>query len=243
VTARTRAALLTFAIGFLVEGATEVYQFLAGGYLARGWVGFYYVGLATTIIGFYLMYLGRHEWTETHRKRVRAGHRLAWAAVAIFGLATVAIAILGDLYGGPDSSGPPAALGWLVGGAVAVAFGSFFLGLVVVVEHLVGRYVRVATWVAFGWSLGVAVLTGFVVGREFPSLLRQFFTNPLLLVGSFAPLAFVIAPLFVTYFLFSAAYLDAFHTLERARRPHPVSVPADPGQARFVPEAPTGGRD
>ncbi len=224
---RTRAALLTFAIGFLVEGATEAYQFFAEGYLARGWIGFYYIGLATTILGFYLMYLGRHEWTDTHRRRVRAGHQLAWAAAGIFAFATVAIAILGVVYGGAGSPGAPTVLAWVVGGAVAVAFGTFFLGLVTVVEHLVDRYLRGVVWIAFGWSLGVAVLTGLVVGREFTSLLRQFFTDPLLLVGSFAPLAFVMAPLFVSYFLFAAAYLNAFralHTGSAARREVPATA-------------------
>jgi hypothetical protein len=222
MTRRTRAALVTFAVGFLVEGATETYQFVASGYLGRGWVGFYYIGLATTIAGFYLMYLGRHEWTDAHRRRVQNGHRLAWTALGIFATATVTIAILGFTEGGPNSAGAPGVLAWVVGGLVALAFGTFFLGLVSVSEHLVGRLWKLLAWVAFGWSLGVAVLTGLVVGDQFTSLLRQFFTNPLLLVGSFAPLTFVMAPLFVTYFLFAAVYLVAARTLrleeaERAR--------------------------
>ena len=45
-----------------------------------------------------------------------------------------------------------------------------------------------------------------MVGSEFQKLLHQFFTNPLGLIVSFAPLAFVIAPLFVAYFLFAGAY-------------------------------------
>ena len=232
MTRLNRIALLTFAAGFLVEGTTEAYQFFAIGYLDHGWIGFYYIGLATTVLGFYLMYRGRHEWTEAHRRRFQSGHRLARAALLIFAGATVAIAVLGTVYGGPDSVGPPSALAWTVGGLVALAFGTFFLGLVTLVDQLIGRYARWASWVAFGWSLGVAVLTGWVVGNEFPALLRQFFTDPLLLVASFAPLAFVMAPLFVTYFLFTAVYLDAYRrmVLRGASRSAPP-VPSTPRPA------------
>jgi hypothetical protein len=237
MTRRTRAALLTFAAGFLIEGSTEAYQFFAEGYLNRGWIGFYYVGLVTTGIGFCLMYLGRHEWTETHRRRVRVGHRLAWASLAIFAAATLAIAVVGSIDGGPGGSGGPAVLAWLVGGLVALAFGSFFLGLAAVVEHLVGRVWKALAWAAFGWSLGVAVLTGVVVGAQFASLVRQFFTNPLLLVSSFAPLAFVMAPLFVTYFLFTAVFLVAARGLRLARTERSESCEAKPeGHPHGVPD-------
>jgi hypothetical protein len=213
MTRLNQVALVTFAAGFVIEGATEAYQFFSIGYLNRGWIGYYYIGLATTVVGLYLMYRGQHEWTEAHRRKVRAGHRLVWTAVVIFAGATVAIAILGRIYGGPGSVGPPSLLAWVVGGLVALSFGTYFLGLVALVEELVGRLARVASWVAFGWSLGVAVLTGWVVGNEFTSLLRQFFTDPLLLIASFAPLAFVIAPLFVSYFLFAAVYFDGYRHL------------------------------
>jgi len=187
-----------------------MYQFFSAGYTHRGWIGFYYVGLVTTGIGFYLMYRGRHEWTETHHRSVRRGHHLLWVALAIFIGAVGAIAVLGALEGSPGHGGPPSVVVWIVGGLVALAFGNFFLSLVVLVERLVGPVGRLVSWAAFAWSLGVAVLTGYIVGNGFLNLLHQFFTNPLGLVVSFAPLAFVMAPLFVTYFLFAVAYSEAY---------------------------------
>lgn len=227
VTRTIRLALATFVFGFLAESAAELYQLVSYGFDRPGWIGFYYVGLVTTGLGFYLMYRGRHEWTDLHRRNVYRGHRFLWAAVGIFGGALVAIAVLGTWEGrSPSGGGPWVAVAWVVGGLVALAFGNFFLGLATLVDRLTGRFGRPLLWAAFAWSLGVAVLTGIVVGEEFRSLLHQFFTDPLGLVVSFAPLAFVIAPLFVSYLLFAAAYTEAYLRLRSSARP-----PASEGHA------------
>lgn len=218
MTRTVRIALGTFVVGFLFEAGAELYQFLSFGVGAHGWIGLYYVGLVTTGVGFYLMYRGRHEWTELHRRQVLRGHRHLWIAVGIFAGALVAIALLSQLpslRSGHDASTP---IAWLVGGLVALSFANFFLGLATLVDRLVGRWGRVCAWTAFAWSLGVAVLTGTLVGGELPALLTQFFTDPLGLIVSFAPLAFVIAPLFVSYLLYAAAYSEALVQLRRAAR-------------------------
>jgi hypothetical protein len=228
-----RVALLTFAFGFVVEGVTEAYQFFTAGYLGRAWVGLYYIGLFASGVGFFLIYQGRHELTELHLRNVLRGRRFLGAAVGIFAAATVAIAILGAVYGGSGQPNAPIALIAIVGGAVALSFGNFFLSLVLIVRHLVSRSAEVAAWAGFAWSLGVAVLTGWVVGDQFPTLLHEFFSNPLELIVSFAPLAFVMAPLFVTYFLFAGVYWDADRHMRLLR---PGTAPADPMESsRSVP--------
>lgn len=243
MTQTTRLALLTFVIGFLVEGATELYQFVSYGYDSAGWIGFYYIGLATTGIGFYLMYRGRHEWTHLHHVSVRRGHQFLWTAIGIFVGASVVIAVVGLVAGGPGARTPPAVLGWFVGGLVALAFGNFFLGLRSLVDQIVRRWGAFVATTAFVWSLGVAVLTGYLVGGEFLTLVREFFTNPLGLIVSFAPLAFVMAPLFVTYFLFAAAYFGAFLLLRsraRAAGAAPAAPSAGPAAPPAAPAGPTG---
>ncbi len=216
MTRTIRLALATFVVGFVVEAGVEVYQFVSYGLSQPGWIGFYYVGLVATGLGFYFMYRGRHEWTELHRRNVYRGHRLLWAAIAIFAGAVGAIAVVGTWQGNPSGPGPSPVIAWVVGGLVALAFGNFFLSLAVLVDRLVGKVGKVVAWSAFGWSLGVAGLTGLVVGDEFTSLLHEFFTNPFGLVVSFAPLAFVIAPLFVSYLLFAVAYSEAYLRLRAA---------------------------
>ena len=233
-----RLALLTLAVGFLVEAGTEAYQFFTLGYLHRAWVGFYYVGLVTTGLGFYLIFRGRQEWTELHRRSVLHGHRHLWVAVGLYAGATVAIVILGTLDGAPSSGAPPLAVVALVGGLVALAFGNFFLSLVLIVLRLLSPLGRVLAWTAFGWSLGVAVLTGVIVGQAFPTLLHEFFAAPLSLVVSFAPLAFAMAPLFVTYFLLALAYGDAYLGVLEGPGPAqrvPISSGAEPRSKPSVP--------
>ena len=213
MTQHTKLALATFAVGFVVEAGTEVYQFLSSGSTASSGAGVYYFGLATTVVGFYLIYRGRTEWTEEHRRLVRHGHRAAGVALAIFAAATVAIAVVGTLTGADH--GAPFWMGAFVGGAVALAIANFFLGLLLLVYRLVGPVGRIVGASGFVWALVVAVLTGSVVSQRFLSLLDAFVTNPLSLVTSFAPLAFTMAPLFVTYALYTAAYGDAFRSLSK----------------------------
>jgi hypothetical protein len=234
LTRRIRLALWTFLVGFIVEGGTEAYQFASFG--RSVWIGFYYVGLATTGVGFYLMYRGRQEWTEIHRRSVRRGHQFLRTALVMFIGAVAAIAVLGWLAGPSGRAGPPPVVVWVVGGLVALSFGNFFLSLVILVERLVTLVGRVISWVAFAWSLGVSVLTGYSVGNHFLILLHQFVTNPLGLIVSFAPLAFTIAPLFVAYFLFAAAYLDALrHLRKSAPRPIPREWEVGPDDSGLLP--------
>lgn len=220
MTKTIRLALETFVIGFLAEAATEIYQLLSYGVSQPGWIGFYYIGLVTTGLGFYLMYRGRHEWTELHRRNVYRGHRLLWAALAIFGGAVLTIALFSTIRGGSSGSPTATALAWLVGGLVALSFGNFTLGLALLVDRLAGRVGRILAWSGFAWSLGVAALAGLIVGGEFSSLVSEFFTNPLGLIVAFAPLAFVMAPLFVSYLLFAGAYSEAYLRLRAAHKAH-----------------------
>ncbi len=238
MTLTIRIALATFVVGFLTEAGAELYQFLSYGLDRPGWIGFYYVGLITTGLGFYLMYRGRHEWTDLHHRNVRRSHRLLGSAVVIFVGAVGAIALLGIGENGAGGVGPAPVIEWLVGGLVALSFGNFFLSLVTLIDRIAGRLGRLLARIAFAWSLGVAVLTGFLVGNEFSALLHEFFTNPLGLVISFAPLAFVIAPLFVTYFLFAAAYAEAYRRL-RPRGDRSVSA-APPTHSPWASHPPGG---
>src|SRR5579863_2265501 len=57
--------LAVLLLGFGLEAVTEVYQFLERGSLTQGPIA-YYVTLGTTILGFYLMYLGIAEWHAFH---------------------------------------------------------------------------------------------------------------------------------------------------------------------------------
>jgi hypothetical protein len=84
-------ALFVFSLGFVTEGGTEMYQMLTLGHLGQVWIGFYYLSLATTILGFYLMYLGVREWKAIHPRKSRSTSRIPWTAIALASGATLSI--------------------------------------------------------------------------------------------------------------------------------------------------------
>jgi len=211
-----RLAIISLAVGFSIEAAAGILQITSYGSAYRRWIGLYYVGLVTTGLGLFLLYRGWYRWTELHPgNALRRGWFLR-AVLAILVGAVAAIAVLSTLQG--QSSGTPLAVAWLVGGLISFALGTFFLSLVLSVDRLVGRFGRLLAAAGFGWSLGVAVLTGLVVGGQFGSLLRELLTDPLGLIVSSRPLASVIALLFVSYLLFAGAFAEACRRL-------PTSLP------------------
>ncbi|MDE1880657.1 MAG: hypothetical protein KGI89_08930 [Euryarchaeota archaeon] len=232
LTETIRLALATFLIGFTIEGATEIYQFVSYDVNQPGWVGFTYLGLATTIFGFYVMYRGRHEWTDLHRKNIHRGHKFLWTAAAIFGVAVLGIAVLGSVHGAAAASSTPPVVAWTIGGLIALAIANFFLGLAVLVDHLVGRSGKVLAWSGFGWSLGVAILAGAMIGAQFTTLFVAFFTAPIRLFTDFGPLTYFLSPLFVSYGLLAVAYFEALRRLPRVaglgRSVPPSAPPAVP---------------
>jgi hypothetical protein len=287
-------ALGFFTLGFATEGVTEVYQWLRIGSLAAIWPGFYYLSLATTILGFYFMALGARAWRATNPLPARRPRRIPWTLIVLFSGATISIVtwvlhhfrrrlerfqlgatlvVLGAvaalavaswmevagrerrrdeptlspgawralafvvfgsiaaflLYpGDPASRGGGGAPIWVaapVAGLIVLALGVFFYGLRDRVMPLQSRSGWAFGWVAFAWSLGVAELTGLLVGERILTLLTEFVSNWLALVNSFAPIAYAMAPLFVSYFLLLGAYWDGYrHGGSRARLTRPVDV-------------------
>jgi hypothetical protein len=84
-------ALLVFILGFVVEGATEGYQFAARASLSQGWL-VYYGTLATTILGFYFMFLGAREWAS-FRPRIRRRRAIPWRLIALVANAVMSTAL------------------------------------------------------------------------------------------------------------------------------------------------------
>lgn len=210
--ASTRRAIAVLLLGFAAEGATEVYQFLARGSLVQGPLE-YYSTLGTTILGFYLMFLGLREWHAFHPKPVRAPpgsprHR-RWPSfgLTLWAGGTVLTAVLSIVLGGGGSGTTPFWVVWPVGGVVVLAFGSFFFGLRREAQFSGARWAAALGWVAFVWSLGVATVAGLVVGDRALLLLTQFFTNWVALIASVGPIVVAMSPLFVTYALMMGAFL------------------------------------
>jgi hypothetical protein len=221
-----RHGLCVLVAGFGVEGATEAYQFLERGNLGHGPVE-YYVTLATTILGFYLMFLGLREWHAYHPKLLpRSGEvwsrRRLGFGVALWIGGTLSTAALGLALGGQGASPTPVWVAWPVGGFIVLAFGSFFYGLRAEAHRVGSPSADVSGWVAFAWSLGVAAIAGLVVGDRTVPLLTEFVTNWVALVASVAPIIVAMSPLCVTYALMIGAFSFALRDRgngTRERRP------------------------
>src|SRR5579859_921766 len=203
-------ALSMLLLGFGVEGATEVYQFLVRGDLVQGPLE-YYATLATTLLGFYLMFLGIREWHAFHPipARIRTappGRRWPWFGLALWAGGTAGTAILSGALGSGGAPSAPFWIAWPVGGVIVLAFGSFFFGLRYEAHRFGSSWGDALGWAAFCWSLGVATLAGLVVGDRALLLLTEFFSNWVALIASVGPIVVAMSPLFVTYALMIGAF-------------------------------------
>jgi hypothetical protein len=211
ISARHGLSVLLF--GFAVEGATEAYQFLTRGNLAEGPLE-YYSTIATTLLGFYLMFLGLREWHTFVPKRWPTKGAVPTRRRLRFGLAlwlggTIATTALGLAFAGQGTGSTPIWIAGPVGGLVVLAFGSFFFGLRKEAHPVGSAGGNLAGWIAFAWSLGVAAVAGTVVGDRAFLLLTEFVTNWVALVTSAAPIIVAMSPLFVTYALLIGAFWPA----------------------------------
>ncbi|MGA8542941.1 MAG: hypothetical protein WB947_05315 [Thermoplasmata archaeon] len=210
-------------VGFAVEGATEVYQFLGRGNLVHGPLE-YYTTLATTILGFYFMFLGLREWHAFHprarpvRSAAAAGRPWPITGLAIWVGGTAATGVVSIVLGPGPSGAAPFWIVWPVGGLVVLAFGSFFSGLRKEARLLGSPAGEVLGWTALLWALGVATIAGLVVGDRALHLLFEFVTNWGALITAIAPIVVAMSPLFVTYALLIGAFVPA---LQRSRHASP----------------------
>jgi hypothetical protein len=283
--------------GFLVEGGTEAYQFLERGSLAQGWPE-YYTTLVTTVLGFYLMFLGTREWyafrpgaargrripwpliqlfasailsiglwTGRHIRWVRRRHFYAWVlsmvgatgtlvaatvmversrarrpvrpvpwtGLSVWAGGTAATTTVALVAGTGGLTSTPIELVGPVGGLVVLAFGVFFLRLRRLAAPLGSLSGRALGWAGFAWSIGVAVVAGYVVGIRAVLFLSELVTNWGALVTSLAPAVVAISPLFVAYGLLAGTYWQVRSGLKRSPRALPVRGLAASGPAPSAP--------
>jgi len=203
-------AVVVLILGFAVEGATEVYQFLARGDLVQGPLE-YYTTLATTVFGFYLMFLGLREWHAFHprpkRRTLTPGkRRWPWFGLSLWAGGTAMTGLLSILLGGWEAQATPFWVAWPVGGIVVLAFGNFFFGLRREAHVPGSSWGNGLGWASFTWSLGTATVAGLVVGDRTLLLLTEFVTSWVALIASIGPIVVAMSPLFVTYALLIATF-------------------------------------
>jgi hypothetical protein len=209
MTTNTRVSLTILSIGFAVEGAGELYSFVSRGSFRPGVSLLFVLPTVMTLAGLLFVWIGRHEWNELHRTRVRQAH-------VVFGLsllgALVAGAVVGVLLLRPSLGAP-----WWARGLFGAAVGSLVLGTFItyalLVFHLVPRPSKLLLLASLVWSLIISGFVGAAMATNLPTILglaaRRAFAVPTFL----GPVDSLASYLFVSYFLLLAAYVDAHRTV------------------------------
>ncbi len=211
-------AIQALVTGFLMEAGTEIYQFVTTVRSTSTSPAGYYLSLATTLVGFYFLWRGLHEWNrlEPRFPKCAGPRRIPWESIQMLVGGIIATGLLNIALGTVGGGDTPPLLVWVVGGVMVLAFGSFFLLLRRMVAPLQSPTGRAIGWASFAWSLAVSVIAGLALGQVIVGLFVDFFTSWPALILDLAPFIFATAPLFVTFSLLAVAYGEACRRASRS---------------------------
>jgi hypothetical protein len=222
MTVNLRLSLTVFSIGFAVEGVGSLYSFLASGTLLPAGGFLLYLNPIFTVIGLLFLWLGRHEWGVLHRRRVTHAHRSFFLAVLFLVLAVVPIAVY--TYLEPTTSAPD----WVTlefGASVAATFLFSYVTYALIAVHLLGSGGKLAVAAALGWAAFISALLGLAVAGLFPTYIHVIRTGSVSTSGLEGPISSELSLLFVSYFLFLIAFVDAHRRIVRHGVPPDLAPP------------------
>jgi hypothetical protein len=225
-----RISLTLLSIGFAVEGGGELYTLLAPD-SARPAATVWFLGPALlTVLGILFVWVGRHEWNETHATRTRRASLLF--VLSLLG-GFVAAGVLALLALEP-SLGTPLWAEVLFGAGIASLLFGTFVTYAYLVLHLVRPSTRAVLVVALLWALVVAAFITLSLASALPTTLSLIETRQFTVPSFLSPVDHLISFLFASYFLLLAVYIDAHLVVaggRPARRPPPTPGPPGAGPA------------
>ncbi|MCI4321982.1 MAG: hypothetical protein L3K18_02315 [Thermoplasmata archaeon] len=210
-----RLSLTVFKLGFAAESA--------GGFVALASASrqlpfhglLILVGPAFTALGILFLFLGRREWNELHRSRVRYATLAFGVTLLAIALAAAPIALL-SAFG--DHAGP-GWLGWEFGVAVAVVFAATFVTYALVAAHLVGRLGEVAIVLGLGWSVILSAGIGLALSGQLEPIVHAISARSGSLGPIVDPITLLDALLAFSYLAFFLAFVDAHVRVARGLDP------------------------
>lgn len=224
-----RVSLTIFTIGFLIEAGVNAYDVVTGSTGARSEILFI-LGAVASLLGITFLTLGRHEWNELHRARVRHAHLTLLVTVLLAIAAGAPVAY----YAYQSSAAIPGWLAYEVGAAVAGSLFFSFILYAIIVYHLLGRAGQAILALALVAAVPVVGVVGDIIAGGLPMYLTQARSSPTKLVTLIEPLATILSYMFLAYSLFAVAFLDAHRRVARGLQPLPPDeappvVPPRPG--------------
>ena len=223
LTANLRTSLTIFKIGFAVESASGFFA-LATNSSELPFHG-YLILLSPVFSAFGILFLwvGRHEWNETHRTRVGHVNLAFLLSLVATALATAPIAYL-TVSGGSDSTGW---LGVEFGVAIALVFGVTFVTYALVAAHLVGRSGEVAMGLGLGWAVLVSGLIGAAVAPDLHPIVTAISARSTAIAAVTHPITLLDSLLAFSYLAFFFAFVDAHWRVAKGLTPE--GAPMTPG--------------
>ncbi len=222
LTANLRASLAIFSAGFAIEGAVEAYTVATPGSAHPGTSLLFLVPAVCTLAGLLFVFVGRHEWNQVHRDRVRQAN--AVFALSLLG-GVVAAAVVGILVAEPDL-GIPLGAEVVYGAAIGSLLFGTFVTYAFLVFHLVGSASRAALLASLVWSFAISAYVGVAFATHLGTTVSLVASRSLTLPSFLSPVDTLASYLFVSYFLLLAAYGEAH--LVVARGPPRVAAGSPP---------------
>ena len=217
--------MTVFKIGFAVESASGFLALATNASDLPFHGDLILMSPGFSALGVLFLWIGRHEWNETHRARV--GHVNLAFLVSI--LATIlAAAPVAYLW----ATGASDTTGWLgleFGVAIGLVFAITFVTYALVAAHLVGRSGEVAMALGLGWAIFVSGLIGAALAPHLHPIVTAIAGRSTAIVAATHPITLLDSLLAFSYLAFFFAFVDAHYRVAKGLTPE--GSPRSPGIA------------
>ena len=217
MTVNLRLSLTVFKLGFAAESASGFFALASTSHQLPFHGLVIFLGPAFTALGILFLYLGRHEWNEVHRTRVRYANLAFVASLAAIALAVAPIAWLAVV----QAHGSPGWLGVVFGVAVAFIFAVTFVTYALVAAHLVGRLGEIAMALGLGWAVIVAAAIGLALSGELQPIVQTIVDRSVSVGPIVEPITLLDSLLAFSYLAFFLAFVDAHYRVAHGLTPSP----------------------
>jgi len=211
MTVNLRRSLAVFAIGFAVEGFGGLAALLLGGSTLIERRDLLLLTPIFSLVGLTFLWMGRHEWSELHRRRVGHAHGAFIGSVVAIALAAAPVIYLSAIGGPP----PPAWASAEFAVAIAIVFALTFVTYALVAAHLVGPVGRIAMALGLLWAFILSALIGLALSAQLSPLVRQIVDRSPAVAPIVNAIGFLDSLLAFSYIALFVAFLDA-HARVRA---------------------------